>query len=896
MYGPAEATIVSTYYITDFKSLGKSVPIGRPFPNYHCKVVDEFLQSVVINQEGELFVGGVGVFAGYLGRDDLTKKALVQIENETFYRTHDVVSIDGNGLLHYLGRKDHQIKLHGQRIELGEIERCLLNTSISACIVIKWTGDQLVAYVQSTDIDEKKLREHCQFHLPTHMVPSIFVVLEKLPLNANGKIDRKLLPTPQLSTLSDSDHTDAMPLTKLEEHLQRIFGDAFHNKSPNLNMSFGEMGGTSLDVIRALWLIRQEICTKVDIGLLFANPSIRQLARAIEPLLVTQDDSSVITITLKLKEEHDRPMPSLYIELLGILLLICHWILPIWLAYQFDSLFTLLFMPAFHLLSYVVCQRLLFRSEEIVSKVDRLYSSHYYRWWFLNSMWSVNNSYWLKHLLGTPFYNYYLRLCGAKIGYHSHIYTTLIDAPWLIEVGEFTFVGEEVVLSNLSYQDQTYELHRIQIGSYCSINIRSVLYENVVIEDYVHIEPMSAITGHIPSSNHHISIKDRLLLFRQTMYQFSCLLILFFIHILLLLLAYDVYSCCSTLLLPLPISLSLSWLIWTLACLVFVVFLLKYIVRPATSGHYSINSYHYLHKVWLRQLIVTSFGSSLDSIQAYDVLGSVILRWLDAHIEDDVKFGKLQQILYFPTNLLNAESGVTTFGGVILAPFEVNQNGLCCLDEIHLSTGTNLGNGCTIMPGSRLSSKTMVGSFTLVTQGTVSSDMNRVLFGIPAREMPFVMPDATAPVNDLSSSSNSLSIHTLLITCLRFFISKCLFITPYLSLPVVISPFIYVFLFCAVYRYLISARKTRTQFTFSEIINLYRSQPFFGLWKTDFSVLVAPYLSGTQFLVFLFRALGAQIGSDVILPGISCLADCYLVTIGDHVRLNRAAYIQVIYL
>ena len=138
-------------------------------------ILDDYIQGVIIHQEGELFVGGVGVFADYLERDDLTAKALIDIDGGLFYRTGDLVRMDDNGLLHYQGRKDHQIKLHGQRIELGEIERCLLNTSISACVVIKWNDDHLVAYVQSSDIDEKQLREYCQSHLPLHMIPSIFL-------------------------------------------------------------------------------------------------------------------------------------------------------------------------------------------------------------------------------------------------------------------------------------------------------------------------------------------------------------------------------------------------------------------------------------------------------------------------------------------------------------------------------------------------------------------------------------------------------------------------------------------------------------------------------------------------------------------------------------------------
>ncbi|CAF4173115.1 unnamed protein product, partial [Rotaria sordida] len=186
LYGPAETTIDCTFYRTGVVDSATSIPIGLPLANYRCLIMDDCLQSVVISQEGELYVGGVGIFLGYLRRDDLTAKALLEVDGEIFYRTGDLVRMDNNGFLHYQGRKDHQIKLHGQRIELGEIEQCLLNTSISACVVIKWGDDQLVSYVQSSNINEEQLHKHCQSHLPPHMIPSIFVILEKLPLNANG--------------------------------------------------------------------------------------------------------------------------------------------------------------------------------------------------------------------------------------------------------------------------------------------------------------------------------------------------------------------------------------------------------------------------------------------------------------------------------------------------------------------------------------------------------------------------------------------------------------------------------------------------------------------------------------------------------------------------------------
>ncbi|CAM4851837.1 unnamed protein product, partial [Rotaria magnacalcarata] len=156
----------------------------------------------------------------------------MNIDGQLFYRTGDLVTMDNNGLLHYQGRKDHQIKLHGQRIELGEIERCLLNiTSICACVVMKWNDDYLVAYVQSSHINEEELRQHCQSHLPPHMIPSFFIILDKLPLNPNGKIDRKLLPSPHFSSIHLTNTRELLlPTNDIEVSIHHIWCDLLKQK------------------------------------------------------------------------------------------------------------------------------------------------------------------------------------------------------------------------------------------------------------------------------------------------------------------------------------------------------------------------------------------------------------------------------------------------------------------------------------------------------------------------------------------------------------------------------------------------------------------------------------------------------------------------------------------
>jgi aryl carrier-like protein len=205
--------------------------------------------------------------------------------------------MDNNGLLHYIGRKDHQVKLHGQRIELGEIEQCLLNTSISACIIIKWGDDHLVAYVQSSNIDEEQLREHCQSHLPPHMIPSLFIILERLPLNANGKIDRKLLPLPNFSRVSTvhlrNDVQSLEPSNEIEVIIHHIWCDIFQQNQISIDTNIFTIGGHSLLLMQLFHRYKMEFhleTNTLSIADLFQHPTIVGHAQLIhQTISITQN-------------------------------------------------------------------------------------------------------------------------------------------------------------------------------------------------------------------------------------------------------------------------------------------------------------------------------------------------------------------------------------------------------------------------------------------------------------------------------------------------------------------------------------------------------------------------------------------------------------------------------
>ncbi|CAF1494992.1 unnamed protein product, partial [Adineta steineri] len=260
MYGPAETTIDCTFHLFHNTIENESFPIGRPLPTYQNLVLAQFSQNAFLNQEGELFVGGVGVFAGYLGRDDLTAKALVEIDSQLFYRTGDLVRMDNNGLLHYKGRKDHQIKLHGQRIELGEIERCLLSiTSISACTVVKWNDDHLVAYVQSSShMNEEQLRQHY----------------------------RKQLPSPHFSSIQSTNNIEILlPTNDIEVSIHHIWCDIFKQNQISTDTNIFTIGGHSLLMMQLFHRYKMEFhleTNTLSITDLFQHPTIIHHAQLIQ--------------------------------------------------------------------------------------------------------------------------------------------------------------------------------------------------------------------------------------------------------------------------------------------------------------------------------------------------------------------------------------------------------------------------------------------------------------------------------------------------------------------------------------------------------------------------------------------------------------------------------------
>ena len=295
LYGPTEAAVDVTYWRCEQEqergvaAASPVVPIGRPVANTQMYVLDEALDPVPFGVAGDLYIGGVQLARGYLGRPDLTAQKFVPdpfgSAGSRLYMTGDRALCRRDGVIEYLGRSDDQVKLRGLRIELGEIE-CVLreHEHVQAAAVVACTDGQgemrLVGYVVAhagMKPEAAQLRAHLQRRLPEYMVPGTWVWLDALPLSANGKLERKRLPAPDFASRTASAPYVA-PRTATEALLASIWAEVLGLERVSIDDDFFELGGHSLLATQVVARVREALNTEVPLKLIFEAPSLRAFA------------------------------------------------------------------------------------------------------------------------------------------------------------------------------------------------------------------------------------------------------------------------------------------------------------------------------------------------------------------------------------------------------------------------------------------------------------------------------------------------------------------------------------------------------------------------------------------------------------------------------------------
>jgi amino acid adenylation domain-containing protein len=321
VYGPTESTTFTTWYeVTEVAAGARTIPIGRSISNTEVWVLDRHGQVAPVGVVGELYIGGDGLARDYLRRPELTAEKFVphpysEEPGARLYRTGDLVRYLSDGNIEFLGRMDQQVKVRGFRIELGEIEAALqAHAAVRESAVVareETPGDRrLVAYVvrdpdyqgvteQAAELGQiPQLRSWLQERLPDYMMPSNFVVLDELPLTANGKVDRRALPALDAASYV-SEGTFISPRTPEEEKVAEIWAEVLDIRPISAEANFFDLGGHSLLATRVISRIREACGVELPLRVLFDSPTVAELAMHLTAALPEQSDVSRIAETLK---------------------------------------------------------------------------------------------------------------------------------------------------------------------------------------------------------------------------------------------------------------------------------------------------------------------------------------------------------------------------------------------------------------------------------------------------------------------------------------------------------------------------------------------------------------------------------------------------------------------
>lgn len=283
--GATESSIHSTLFeVTAARPDWTSIPYGVPMANQRTYILDEARRPVPVGVPGELYLAGIGLAREYLGQPERTAERFTEwshgpVNGERVYRTGDLARYRPDGVIELLGRLDFQVKIRGLRIELGEIEAALrthpaVRQSVVTAHTDATTDRQLVAYVTLKDgatLEDDELRAHAAEFLAPYMLPATVVVLDALPLSANGKLDRTALPDPAPAAV---DSADDAPRDEWEEHVARVWQEVLGLESVGRDADFFALGGDSMKAIRSM----PKISPALKWAELYRNPTVKALA------------------------------------------------------------------------------------------------------------------------------------------------------------------------------------------------------------------------------------------------------------------------------------------------------------------------------------------------------------------------------------------------------------------------------------------------------------------------------------------------------------------------------------------------------------------------------------------------------------------------------------------
>ncbi|MEK6283639.1 MAG: amino acid adenylation domain-containing protein [Acidobacteriota bacterium] len=300
--GPTESTVSLQYFVNQQTEITHdTVPVGHAVENTEVSLFNEAGEQVAIYGVGEIVVKSPHVALGYWRRPELSQTAFLSASADGHwrsYRTGDLGRWQANGTIEYVGRRDDQVKIRGHRVELGEVEAALRTCrGISECVVVmqsgqNGSGERLVAYVVMGELEKEgsvsEWRQELEERLPQYMVPSVFMVIDRMPLTASGKVDRRALPEVEASRAELGREYEAAR-TETEETLVSIWTEVLNVERVGIHDNFFELGGHSLLATRMVSLVRESFSLELSLRSLFESPTVAGLGARVERMLAAEE-------------------------------------------------------------------------------------------------------------------------------------------------------------------------------------------------------------------------------------------------------------------------------------------------------------------------------------------------------------------------------------------------------------------------------------------------------------------------------------------------------------------------------------------------------------------------------------------------------------------------------
>jgi amino acid adenylation domain-containing protein len=519
-YGPTETTVTATWceLYPD-----RPVTIGVPVPTYHVYILDEHLRPGKHGESGEICIGGPGVSQGYINRPDLTQSKFIDnpILSERdkvprLYRSGDLDRFTPSGEIEYLGRIDTQVKIRGYRIELSEIESVIredesVENAVATPLLQDGVAQDLVAYVtlshRGPRVAESDLRDRIYLslrnRLPVYMVPSYIEVLDRFPLLAADKVNRKALPTPISPRLGLRTGSYVAPATVSERKIAAIWEQVLGQEHISVEADFfTDLGGHSLAAARVISQMRQEpVLQGLSIGDLYTNPTIRRLAQFIEASVLGTTPS--VENTRKTARPAPRKHSNLRVLgcgltqllteygmslLLGLPILGLPLALRSWNAAFLLIVVTTLFLSVCSILLPVLAGRLLLG--KVRPGLYPLWGVTYLRWWLYRKILALSP---VGLLAGSPLLSPYLRLLGAKVGRSCHFSSGMVNLPMFLHIEDGVSIGYGVQLQPYAVEYGWLRIAPIHIGRDTFVGTNSVIIAGAKIGSRAMIAEQSLV-------------------------------------------------------------------------------------------------------------------------------------------------------------------------------------------------------------------------------------------------------------------------------------------------------------------------------------------------------------------------------------------------------------------